>query len=339
MEAKINIAEILKDKPQGTKLHDLLRNIDVELDKVHTTDVGTYIECTSTNEVGSTLMFNYSELGTETCWLDGLQILLPSKEMRDWSKFAWKKGDILVRNDGKTHVIFNRWYDDNYISFYGKYYLNNKNKDKVFYHKLSVCTTENCSLEDKDSAKVYINSIEEILCGKLNLETLKIEKTQPEFKDGDVVFVRCERYCFIEIFNYLKNDGLNDYASLNTTIQKIDIGGKYKIFKDEIVEIRLATDSEKKQLFEALAKEGKAWDAKRKAIVDLKPNVELKPFDKVLVRNDKKDQWSANIFSYQVRDMFHCLGEGYWRYCITYEGNESLLGTNKDVEGYEENQK
>lgn len=46
MEAKINIAEILKDKPQGTKLHDLLRNIDVKLDKVHTTDVGTYIDTT-----------------------------------------------------------------------------------------------------------------------------------------------------------------------------------------------------------------------------------------------------------------------------------------------------
>ena len=48
MEAKINIAKILKDKPQGTKLYDLLRNIDVELDKVNTTYVGTYIECTST---------------------------------------------------------------------------------------------------------------------------------------------------------------------------------------------------------------------------------------------------------------------------------------------------
>lgn len=51
MGNKINVAEILKDKSQGTKLYDLLRNIDVELDKVHTTDVGTYIECTSTNEV------------------------------------------------------------------------------------------------------------------------------------------------------------------------------------------------------------------------------------------------------------------------------------------------
>ena len=41
MEEKINKAAILKDKPKGTKLYDLLRNIDVELEKVHTTDVGT----------------------------------------------------------------------------------------------------------------------------------------------------------------------------------------------------------------------------------------------------------------------------------------------------------
>lgn len=32
MEKEINIAEILKDKPQGTKLYDLLYNVDVELD-------------------------------------------------------------------------------------------------------------------------------------------------------------------------------------------------------------------------------------------------------------------------------------------------------------------
>lgn len=38
MEEKVNIAEILKDKPQGTKLYDLLRNIDVKLDEVHITN-------------------------------------------------------------------------------------------------------------------------------------------------------------------------------------------------------------------------------------------------------------------------------------------------------------
>lgn len=100
MKEKINIAEILKDKPKGTKLYDLLRNIDVELDKVHITVAGDYIECISTNEVGSTLMFDYSKLGTEKCWLDGLQILLPSKGMRDWEKFSWKRGDVLISDCG-----------------------------------------------------------------------------------------------------------------------------------------------------------------------------------------------------------------------------------------------
>lgn len=123
MEEKVNIAEILKDKPQGTKLYDLLRNIDVKLDEVHITDVGTYIECTSTNEVGSTFLFDYSKLGTEESWLDGLQILLPSKEMRDWSKLAWNTGDILVNKDGNAHVIFEGFDDDTYETFNGNNYL------------------------------------------------------------------------------------------------------------------------------------------------------------------------------------------------------------------------
>ena len=75
-------------------------------------------------------------------------------------------------------------------------------------------------------------------------------------------------------------------------------------------------------------------EIEKQQVVELKSKVEIKPFDKVLVRNDKEDQWSANIFSYQVRDnMYYCLGENYWRYCIPYEGNEHLLGTTKDVEG------
>ena len=128
METKLNVATILKDKPQGTKLYDLLRNIDVELDKVHITDVGIYIECTSTNEVGSTLLFDYSKLGTEECWLDGLQILLPSKEMRDWRKFLWKKGDVLVNEDGSVHIIFEKFEDDAYTMFSGKYYYSKDGK-------------------------------------------------------------------------------------------------------------------------------------------------------------------------------------------------------------------
>lgn len=99
---------------------------------------------------------------------------------------------------------------------------------------------------------------------------------------------------------------------------------------------RFATDSEKQLLFEALAKEGKDWDAEKKQIVDLKPKVELKPFDNVLVRHQKTEEWRANIFSHTDKTdeyLDYVCVNGRWEFCIPYEGNESLLGTTKDVEG------
>lgn len=122
MEKELNIAEILKDKPQGTKLYDWLYNRDVELDTISTTDTETVVWCTNETDNNTTCHRGYSEFGTVRGCPDGLQILLPSKEMRDWSKFAWKKGDILVSKDN-VHIIFEKFEDDAYTRFKGKYYL------------------------------------------------------------------------------------------------------------------------------------------------------------------------------------------------------------------------
>lgn len=336
MEENINVAEILKDKPQGTKLYDLLRNIDVELDKVHTTVAGTYIECTSTNEVGSTLLFDYSKLGTEESWLDGLQILLPSKEMRDWSKLAWNTGDILVNKDGNAHVIFEGFDDDTYETFNGNNYLwKNEGITMCFGEYEDELPTSDFSKANKEDAQKYIRQIEKRLGYKLNFENLKIEK--PEFKDGDVLFVKCNDSAFIEIFKYSKKNGdLYDHASLTTKTQELDISGKYRICKDEITEIRLATEEEKQQLFSALKKKGKVWDSEHKMIVDLPKNCEFKPFDKVLVRQLETEEWRANIFSHTDKTdeyLDYVCVNGRWKFCIPYEGNESLLGTTNNVEG------
>ena len=333
MEKEINVAEILKDKPKGTKLYDLLYNVDVELDKISTTDTETVVWCTNETDNNTTCHRGYSEFGTVRGCPDGLRILLPSKEMRDWRKFSWKKGDVLVSNDYVTEVIFYDWYDDAYTNFYGKHRLDSENKNNIKYNDAFLCTTGRYSIEDKDAAQTYINTIEERLGGKLNRETLEIEK-QTEFKDGDVVFVRCKRFCYIEIFNYFKDDNLYDYASLSTTLHMIDICGEYPIPKDEIIEIRIATDSEKKQLFEALAKENKVWNAEKKQVVDLKIKwMSLKPFDKVITRNAYDDIWTANIFSH----MDSC-GEyvtigcaGGYHYCLPYNDETAhLIGTTDD---------
>lgn len=42
--------------------------------------------------------------------------------MHDWSKFSWKKGDVLVNKDN-VHIIFEKFEDDAYTRFKGKHYL------------------------------------------------------------------------------------------------------------------------------------------------------------------------------------------------------------------------
>lgn len=322
MEEKINIAEILKDKPKGIRLYSPIfgdcsfLRIQNETDEI----------CVKKH---NNLMDLFSSKGLYN--ILGECLLFPSKEMRDWRKFAWKKGDVLISNDYNTEVIFYNWYDDTYTDFYGKHRLDSEDKNNIKYNDAFLCTTGRYSLEDKDAAQTYIKDIEERLGGKLNRETLEVEKTQPEFKDGDVLFVKCEERDFIEIFNYSKKNGdLYDHASLDSSTHNLDISGKYRICKDEITEIRLATDSEKQQLFSALEKEGKTWNAEKKQIVDLKPKVdELKPFDKVLVKDSPYRSWEPALFwkKVDVKDLhpYKIIGGKRYRFCEPYEGNEHLL--------------
>lgn len=98
--------------------------------------------------------------------------------------------------------------------------------------------------------------------------------------------------------------------------------------------LRLATEEEKQQLFSALAKEGKAWDAEKKQFVDIKKEHQFKPFEKVLVRDSIDDVWRASFFSHiKENDGRYVTTCVTWKFCIPYIGNESLLGTTKDVEG------
>ena len=332
MENKTNIVEILKDKPQGTKLYDLLYNIDVELDIISSTDTETVVWCTS-NYI---CHLSYSEFGTVRNCPNGLQILLPSNKMKDWSKFSWKKGDVLVSNDGGTEIIFDKWYDDTYTNFYGKHYLNSEDENNIKYKEAFLCTTERYSLEDKDSAQTYINTIEARLGGKLNRVTLEIENAQPEFKDGDILACISSRGCiYIFIFRCLSANLVSYYANKDAYNNLFFSNG---FIQSNEYNIRYATEEEKQRLFDALSKEGKAWDAEKKQIVDLKPKVEFKPFDKVVVRDREDLVWFADLFSHidKENNRFACVGN-FWNVCLPYnEETAHLLGTTDEWKGGEQ---
>lgn len=66
------------------------------------------------------------------------------------------------------------------------------------------------------------------------------------------------------------------------------------------------------------------------------PNT-LKPFDKVLVRDDKDGFWRCNLFSHIIEEedyRFECI-LNYWNYCIPFnEETKHLLGTKEEEPEY-----
>ena len=329
MEQKLNIAEILKDKPRGTKLYSMIHgkcSFEAVTDEIFKINF-----CTS--KFGLTQSGECTLIKFGNMYDGGECIIFPSKEMRDWSKFSWKKGDVLISNDGGTEVIFDKWYDDTYTSFYCKHYLNSEDKNKIVYYEEFLCTTARYSLEDKNAVQTYIKTIEERLGGKLNCETLEIEKAQPKFKDGDIL--SCDED------SYTRHTTLILHKDENITESIVSLVRHRKLIRinapiDSFLLSRLypAREDEKKELFDALAKEGKTWDAEKKQIVDIKKEHQFKPFEKVLVRDSYDDMWRASFFSHIKEDdgryVTTCLT---WRFCVPYEGNEHLLGTTNNVEG------
>lgn len=288
MEKNINLAKILNGKPVNTKLWSPLFG-DVYTSSICSEDtiivVNHHAESSSFYNNGK--YFNHAEAEP---------LLFPSKEMRDWRKFAWKKGDILVNKDAEVHIIFDGFDDDTYKNFHGQYYLWEEGGSIVsFGEDENYMQTSDFNKANKEDAQEYIHKIEKELGGKLNLETLEIEKS--EFKDGDIVMSDSGTIVLVRGISLTRKIYYHAYMR-NEYIYINQVEGE---FFSRISRIkRFATDSEKQQLFDALKKEGKAWDAEKKQIVDLKPKCEFKPFDRCIwkIRNCEGSIWQASFVSY-----------------------------------------
>lgn len=157
------------------------------------------------------------------------------------------------------------------------------------------------------------------------------------FKDGEVL--SNEDGSFIFILNIHGKYLTSFYASLNQKgILKIEDG--LSAWENQIEKYRFATKSERQKLVDALkaSKEPKAKEyLKRFFGIEEKPKYEFKPFDKVLVRKEGNKKWNISLFAREIVDdynglpyKYECSNGTLWDYCIHFEGNEHLLGTNKN---------
>lgn len=329
METRINIAEILKDKPVELKLYSSTFGY-IKFNCVHKNKV--YFSSEDTNV--------YSVKSNGKMYDSGECIIFPSKEMRDWNKFSWKKGDVLVGVGQR--IIFEKFIDENYTEFQGKYSLSTY-EDKTLVVNKRCYTSYFRKLDDRVNIENYFKEIEERLGGKLNRETLEVEKIQSEFKDGDIVVTdtipsMCYSKCIFILKGdlYTKDSKAHSYVFYNISNNYISFDVVNTLIRDR--EIRLATSTEKLQLFDILTKKGKYWDAANKQIVDLKPKVKFKPFDKVVVFDELTKKWEYGIFShysknYEGKEVITCIGGcTYFKVLPFNEETAKLVGTTKDIE-------
>ena len=231
MEEKINIAEILNDKPECTKLWTDMFGI-VTLYVV--TDACDAFQVKHHNK--EPWFDEYGKL-----YKEGVLCIYPSKSMRDWEKFSWKRGDILVNSSG-FKLFFDRWANDDYTRFFGKV---NILEDSFIYE------TEKYTLVSKYET----------------LDTFEIEK--PEFKDGDIAFADYgnRQYVFIVSDKTDLSEGYSSFISLDLNSLTLSMGCRTTFFKKDLCKLRIATEAEKQQLFSALEKESKATDEKEQSLV------------------------------------------------------------------------
>ena len=106
MNEDLNLLEILKDAPNGTKLYSTIWG-EMELISVKS----LWIECSNSNGIVWSFEPNGKLSAASTG--DGECVLFPSKEQRDWSKF---KIDLPI--DTPVMVCTEHWYSDWVVRYY-----------------------------------------------------------------------------------------------------------------------------------------------------------------------------------------------------------------------------
>lgn len=159
------------------------------------------------------------------------------------------------------------------------------------------------------------------------------------FKDGDVLSNEEGNYIFILNTNGKYLTSL--YASLAAGTS-LNISDNIAAGENNIERYRLATDSEKQRMINALkaSNNPKAKEyLKRFFGIEEKPKYDFKPFDKVLVRDEDDKEWHISLFAREIVDdsdglsyKYECSNGTLWDCCIPFEGNECLLGTDENPE-------
>lgn len=216
----MNIAEILRHCPKGTKLYSTVFG-EVTLDEVDIHDIYPIV----------VRRFNHlkTSFDKEGHYLEDYPgaecVLFPSKNQRDWNRFRipFKAGDIVMTVDRETPFIFKEYIENRYAHCYCGIDVNGTFKIEA---PVDVYWTSDFIIPASEEAKKELFDKMEEAGYKWNADTLELEeaasKFKSKFKPFDKVLVKDDlnEEWSINLFSYYDRED-QDYPY-------VCINGRYK---------------------------------------------------------------------------------------------------------------
>jgi hypothetical protein len=302
MENRINIAELLKDCPQGMELDcTIYDNVTLE----YVTKSKSLPICVRIQNKGTMFLSKYGQVYEDNC----CKCVIFPKGKTTWEGILapFSNGDIVATDDSVFIGIVRKVHQcdtEDMYSHYEEYsvhcYIEVSDDNGLYEFKTRDKPLYFCRLATKEEKQKLFDAIKENGY-RWNAETKTLEKVVPKFKVGNRVKTVFKPYQYV----------IKGITDTHYTLEEVEDKFQYTepIIEDE------------------------NWE--------LVPNkfdiTTLKPFDKVLVRCSTLEKWHIQLFekydkTYQ--DPFICIGCNKYKQCIPYEGNEHLLDKADDCNEY-----
>ena len=294
MNENLNLVELLKDCPVGTKFYSSYLGKDVFFKGIQ----DNYIECEYHSTIDSPFNSTIQFRKEGSFFKDGECMIFPSKDQRDWNKWhrPFKDGDILAFTFGRKPTIYIYRENGTHNTSYYAAYSSENNK---FYGDGTGALASN-----RDDLRFATENEKKKLFDVLrengyqwNPETKTLEKLiVPKFKVGDRI--RHKLTGNVHKVLFVLSNGYD--------------GGVYDVaITNEI---------------------GKSIDIKEQDYYELVPSKfdpkTLQPFDRVIVRDFDNQKWMACLFSHIENGAYHKFktssGLG-WHQCIPFNNDTKHL--------------
>ncbi len=212
MNNKINIAEKLKDYPNGLKLYSPIYG-EVKFYKIDIDNESYPIAVKNSKGI-----VYFAEDGRYSTAFDTAECLLfPSSKMRDWTKF-FKRGDVVYIKEANyvtDYAIFESWKNDDYTEFNASIFYSSKSG----FAERKVCTAKLYTKANDILKAKLITFIEQHYKDKYNPDTLQVEPVKPTcpFKPFDKVLARDDdkHIWRANYFSHYSNDYEYPYCCIN----------------------------------------------------------------------------------------------------------------------------